>query len=40
MAYTVRQLDAGPVIAREKVEINDQIKVYLLVLIFAKVLMF
>ncbi|KAL6587837.1 hypothetical protein OROMI_000815 [Orobanche minor] len=26
VAYTVRQLDAGPVIACEKVEINDQIK--------------
>ncbi|KAG8384149.1 hypothetical protein BUALT_Bualt04G0088200 [Buddleja alternifolia] len=26
LAYTVRQLDAGPVIACEKVEINDQIK--------------
>lgn len=28
LAYTVRQLDAGPVIACEKVEIDDQIKVH------------
>lgn len=27
LAYTVRQLDAGPVIACEKVEIDDKIKV-------------
>lgn len=27
LAYTVRQLDAGPVIACEKLEIDDQIKV-------------
>ncbi|CAA2938358.1 methionyl-tRNA formyltransferase-like isoform X1 [Olea europaea subsp. europaea] len=28
LAYTVRQLDAGPVISYEKVEIDDQIKVF------------
>lgn len=28
LAYTVRQLDAGPVIAQEKVEVDDLIKVY------------
>ncbi|KAK8498828.1 hypothetical protein V6N12_053050 [Hibiscus sabdariffa] len=27
LAFTVRALDAGPVIAREKVEVDDQIKV-------------
>ncbi|KAI3451812.1 hypothetical protein Pfo_008477 [Paulownia fortunei] len=37
LAYTVRQLDAGPVIACEKVEINDQIKApELLDLLFAQ----
>ncbi|PIN04890.1 Methionyl-tRNA formyltransferase [Handroanthus impetiginosus] len=37
LAYTVRQLDAGPVIACEKVEIDDQIKApELLELLFDK----
>lgn len=27
LAFTVRALDAGPVIARERMEIEDQIKV-------------
>ncbi|KAL2551879.1 formyltransferase [Forsythia ovata] len=37
LAYTVRQLDAGPVIAYEKVEIDDQIKAPdLLELLFAR----
>lgn len=30
MAYTVRQLDAGPVIACEKMEIDDKLKVNML----------
>lgn len=29
LAYTVRKLDAGPVIARERVTIDDQIKVFM-----------
>ncbi|XP_022862601.1 uncharacterized protein LOC111382795 isoform X2 [Olea europaea var. sylvestris] len=37
LAYTVRQLDAGPVISYEKVEIDDQIKAPdLLELLFAR----
>ena len=28
MAFTVRALDAGPVIACERLEVDDQIKVY------------
>lgn len=32
IAYTVRQLDAGPVIACERVEIDDQVKVVMLLL--------
>lgn len=34
LAYTVRQLDAGPVISYEKVEIDDQIKVFTACIIF------
>lgn len=30
LAYTVRKLDAGPVIARERVTVDDQIKVFVI----------
>lgn len=35
IAYTVCQLDAGPVIARERVGIDDQVKVMVLLLCFS-----
>ena len=33
VAFTIRALDAGPVIACERVEVDDQIKVCILLLL-------